>query len=197
MALRLTNLGQLTADEEEARKRYIQESALLNAVLQGWSDQLKGDYDAVIADLRHLKLAVQKAELLEPATLFSGHGNAFGLIGSLGGDLTKLAGFTYQYSGFVSTSEVEQKARTFVENGKNMGGPRILLELHLPSGFRLLNMTTTSSGGEFEYLVGPGVAFEIFESVHEIWHGVGNPVYRLKLRPLPEAGVANDSQPEE
>jgi ADP-ribosyltransferase exoenzyme len=134
----------LSGDERSALEEYSASAAFLHACAQGWERELEGYRDLqVFATGRarflalNLDSAIQKHELAENATVYSGHGRRFSVVGSLAGDPNRFVGLNYKYPGYISTSSVRRVAEDWLRARTTHGTP-VLLELRLPRGQPIL-----------------------------------------------------------
>jgi hypothetical protein len=100
-----------------------------------------------------LASVTSKYELVRDLTVYSGHGNGAGILGSFGSrELERFTGLRWQYPGITSTSSVRGVAEDALL--KRQGNP-LLLEFRLGPGFRLFPMAETGQDHEFEFLLPP------------------------------------------
>jgi hypothetical protein len=168
MAIQVIKLADLTGTERQACTDYGSDATMLHACAQGWSedfdDSLKMSSLVVKAlELtRQLDSAIGKFELSGDATVYSGHGRGFSVVGSLLGDPDKFIGFKYRYPGYISTSADRGVAENFLRTRAGTVGTPVLLEFRLKSGQHILPMhAAITHVGEAEYVLGRSLKFEI------------------------------------
>ena len=175
-------IAELTKAEIEAARAYGAESGFFHLACQADHSMALDTFLPYQDFLRSRKFeALERAtrsrfELTAGATLYSGHGNGAGVVGSLGhNDPERFCGLTWQYRGFTSTSSRKDKGEEFVERRVAMP---VFLEFRLPAGFRLLPMKElVSLSHEAEFLIPPRVPFQIIaasrvtvENVQNVLH---------------------------
>ena len=186
----------LTENELEAVRAYASEATFFHAVSQGRQAELAPLQEfqkfcqTASAHRSAIDSAIAKCTMDSSATLYSGHGVGLTIRGSLCGDASKFIGQIYRYTGYISTSSVEQIAvDSFLVKRVFDGSMPTLLEVRLSVGFHLLDMNLAGSQGEFEFLIGRGVGFVVVDALYFKVAGVLDPVLRLVLEPV--AGPVN------
>ncbi len=180
-------IAELTDAEIEAARAYGAESGFFHLACQA-------DHSMALAEFRHYqdflcsgKLAAlasatrSRCELTGDVTLYSGHENDAGVVGSLGhNDPARFVGLTWQYRGFTSTSSRKDEAEEAVAT--RVATP-VFLGFRLPAGLRLLPMKDFASlSHEAEFLIPPSVPFEIIDASRAIVGKVQNVLYLVLAR---------------
>lgn len=181
----------LLPDELSAAHGYYASSKLLNVCVQGWFDEFSDSqkvrkfFDEEMLPLVNcLDGAIAKHTVEVGGTVFSGHGNSIGCIGSLRGEPNSFVGLRYRYPGYISASEDIWVANKFLCNNLSKSDCPVRLEIELIPGQKVLPLTTaTGQGAEMEFLLPRGSEFTITSAAMTAVEGVGNPVLNLKLRP--------------
>jgi hypothetical protein len=115
-----------------------------------------------------LKSATEKFELIEPVTLYSGHGNGAGALGGLGhSEASQFVGMAWEYRGFTSTSSTREIAESFLwKNARHPSTTPVLLQFNLSSGSKMLPMAELGADmtSEKEILLPPAVRYSVIEA---------------------------------
>lgn len=129
-----------------------------------------------------LDSAIRKFALAARATVYSGHGRGFSVVGSLHGDPGKFVGLRYRYPGYISTSSDQGTAENFLRTRASPVGTPVLLDIKLQEGQNLLPIDVgTGQVGEAEYLLPKGLELEILEAKWANVDGVPQRVLHLTL----------------
>lgn len=186
----------LTDMETKAARAYSSESGLFHLACQAAHNMILSKFEPYQLFLCSGKLSALKSatsskyELTAGATLFAGHGVGGGVVGGLGCSKPEaFVGMKWQYRGFTSMSASQDTAEAFVSRtAKTPLDSPVLLEFHLPAGFRLLPMEVlgADSTHEAEFLLAPNLQLEILKAGRGTFGGVDD-VLHLVL------GVTSDT----
>ncbi len=185
-------IAELTDAEIEAARAYGAESGFFHLACQA-------DHSMALAEFRHYqdflcsgKLAAlasatrSRCELTGDVTLYSGHENDAGVVGSLGhNDPARFVGLTWQYRGFTSTSSRKDEGEEFIYTrvAAVIATP-VFMEFYVPAGVRLLPMKGLAGlSHEAEFLIPPRVPFEIIAASRATVGKVQNVLHLVLARP--------------
>jgi len=157
----------LTDQERAALQHYGADSTFLHAAVQHrgadfGSHPEWADFTSRCAELlRDLDSAILTSRLLAAARVYSGHGNAFAVRGSLDADPSAFVGMTYRYPGYISTSVSREFCQEFLDKRRRRGSRPVLMTFELPAGLHAIDMKHGGHHGEFEFLLGRDLSFRI------------------------------------
>lgn len=185
-------LGDLKDDEIKAARAFGSDSGHHHRIAQGIRDcdcikgYAKFQNNACIVT-RAISNAIKKLELTKPMTVCSGIGWGRVAVGSLTSqDLSKFVGLTYQYPGFISTSDDAGIAERFIRNGYKVCSDRpLLFVFNLPTGFNVLPMKELGADNsyEHEFLLDRNLEFEIKDVTTYDLEKVAEKVWRITVKP--------------
>ena len=158
---------ELTDCERAAFVEYGSDATMLHACAQSWSSEFN-DLARMVMLLgkaphltNHLDSAIQKFELSSDATVFSGHGKGFSVIGWLFGDPKNFVGFKYRYPGYISTSADRGTAENYLRTRADRVSAPVLLQIRLTRGQRIFPMAAVGQTHHAEYVLERSIEFEI------------------------------------
>lgn len=182
-------LQPLTEDEISAGQRYGADSTFHNAAFLGRTEELNCQpgfeeyWTNAEASRDALDRAIAKSELTTSAVLYAAHGRGFAVRGALVGQPKRFVGLQYSYPGYISTSSSIEWAEGFLKPRQFRGSRPVLLKFVLLPGFRALDMSRVGHHGEFEYLLGRNIVFDIGDAEEVVMDQVDDAVLRLTLSP--------------
>jgi hypothetical protein len=192
-------IADLTPDEIKAARAYGSESGFFHLACQADHSMALGSFQPYQDFCNSGKLVALKQaassrfRLTEQLTVYSGHGNGFGVVGGFGSNNpSSFEKMSWKYKGFTSTSVSKLTAEHFLEvRAKSPLDTPVFLEFRLPVGFHVLPMAELGpdSTHEGEFIIAPQVSFDIAQSYRTSVAGVDAVLY-LILTPTPVASIS-------
>lgn len=170
MSVKTTLAHPLSEAEVAALSHYGADSTYLNAIAQQRERDFADDaqwnafWPKSGAISNALESAIAASTLDAAATLYSAHGNGFGVRGSIRGNPSNFIGLEYFYPGFISTTAEAGFRDTFLNKRRNALSQPALLELLLPAGFNAVDLRHGNHYGEFEFLLSRKLHFHIVDA---------------------------------
>jgi len=179
----------LTEEEISAGQRYGSDSTFHNATFLGRAEELncQAGFEEFCRNAKTsrdaLDRAIAKSELTTSAILYAAHVHGFAVRGALIGQPKRFVGLQYSYPGYISTSFSIEWAEDFLKLRQFRGSRPVLLKFMLLPGCRALDMSLVGHNGEFEFLLGRNLEFDIVDAEEVVVEGVDDAVLRLTLSP--------------
>lgn len=167
MTISATLARMLTQEECEALRHYGADSTYLHALAQrregdlAHHPQYQNEWEKIRGQIKALDSAISVSTLDADAILYSAHPVGFSVRGSFMGDAAKYIGLLYRYPGFTSTSTEASFRDDFLSKRRDSGSRPATIEFLLPAGWNAVDLKVGGHSGEFEFLLGRDVAYEV------------------------------------